>query len=107
MIFGESKVLVETGYKEARLLRAGDNVLSWMKDRWKRNRVMKVIQGKAKTANSVFCFDGVETMRLRCTDTKMKAGRTALVSEGVHVFRAQIGATSLEVLPEAETTFSF
>ena|SRR6185369_3106606 len=119
MIFAESRVSGPHGAIEARMLKPGDPVWSWDGQHWRTNEVAKVNRGQSKTSYSVFSFDGTVPMRLRCADDQvfrvkgtknitgrmLRAGQAVLVSEGAHVFRAEIGAIEMALLDAPEPTF--
>lgn len=119
MIFAESRVSGPHGAIEARMLKPGDPVYSWDGRNWRRNEVAKVNRGQSKTAYSIFSFDGTVPMHIRCAEDQLfrvkgaknlpgkmlRAGQAVLVSEGAHVFRAQIGAIEMALLDAPQPTF--
>ena len=121
MIFSEARVSGPYGAIEAKSLKPGDPVWSWDGNKWRSNSIWKVQYSKSKTSHALFCFATPLPMYLRCTGNQLfrikgaknvkgsevRAGQAILVSEGAHVFRAEVGAVETTLLSEPEDTFAF
>lgn len=121
MIFASTKVYTPDGWREARHIKAGDVVYSWKGKKWFENTVWHVNEGRARTALSIVCVDGIAPTIFNCTTDQeicrkwpkyvkaetLRAGQAILASEGVHVFTAEIGMIELCESAEPQPMIGF
>jgi len=121
VIWGDTKVLTPEGWQEARLLKAGGSVFSWNGRHWRANPILHVRKGQARLLLSMMSLDGLAPTVIHCTTDQeicrkgrnysrageINAGRSVTVSEGAHVFRAEVTIVEALETDAPEQTFGF
>jgi hypothetical protein len=66
-VLGSTKVLTDTGWREARFIRTGDLLRSWDGKRWSDNRVHRVTETQTRDVYTVLVVDGATPRVLYCS----------------------------------------